>query len=270
MTLVYKNISYSSLLLERLTLAASVRKRLRWRMLTQTGKGQLYWPFLNPCCNSIFRALSLLLWKKVLYWGHPGLPAASSGHLPATLWTSWLPKSLLLTDWPQLTVTDHGYPCMNNFILPTYFFKLVIHMICFWLSSHVGCPLVYTAGISCLEILTWRVCQRSICCSFLRHNSFFSSGVFLSYIYIYISISRGTIMARHLKQLMHVCHQKQVRWQEIQKYMQRTMLETREVTSLKMDAMINNIRQSQGFTGSVGISTCRINLYNLFYCIELI
>ena len=75
-----------------------------------------------------------------------------SSFSPAALQTSWLPKSFL-TD-----CSTSGYQCIYYFITPMRSFWFGIHVICFQQSTYVNCQLVYTAGISCLEIPTWRVC----------------------------------------------------------------------------------------------------------------
>ena len=86
-----------------------------------------------------------------------------SGHSPAALWIQ-LP-SVCLTD-EELTTTAcsiYVYLCINNFIIPSYCFWFIIHMIYFQQSTHMSCHHVHTAGISCLEIPIWTICERSIC-----------------------------------------------------------------------------------------------------------
>ena len=85
----------------------------RWRTLTETGGGLLYWPFLNPRCDSIFTTLRLCFLNERSKQGSAIGPLGLSGHLLATLQTSWLPDRL--TDWPWLSV---WYLCIYDFITP--------------------------------------------------------------------------------------------------------------------------------------------------------
>ena len=114
-------------------------------MRTQTGGGLLYWPFLDPLWDSIFRALSPCF-----------LDEEFSTEVRCGLLTSTLPAlasrspNLLtarISSDCRMTVTHRGYLCIYYFI--TLSVPVVIHGICFRLSTHASCLPVYTAGRSC-------------------------------------------------------------------------------------------------------------------------
>ena len=93
--------------------------------------GLLYWLFLNPCCDFIFRA-SLII--SSASW--PGTHCTPRWVVPTRLlpWLGW--------DSKWLTVTDCGYLCIYNFIMPTLPFWFMIHLIC--LHPHIACFPVIT------------------------------------------------------------------------------------------------------------------------------
>ena len=101
--------------------------------------------FLDPHCNSIFRALYLCFFDGKF---------SARGCLGTHQLLFCLPFWLI----------DHsiqGYQLIYNFKMLTHSFQFS-----FWSSSHrtcFHCSLVYKTGVSFLEIPNWRVCQRSIC-----------------------------------------------------------------------------------------------------------
>ena len=134
----FTKIHLSLLLLERSETDVSVRDRWKtgkWRIWTQTGRGLLYWPFLNQCYDSIFRPLYLwFLDERFSTIGPPWAAAPPTGSHPDLV----------------VTVTDyecHEYLGIYNFIMPIH--STSTNVICFWLSTHVSCPPVYTARTSC-------------------------------------------------------------------------------------------------------------------------
>ena len=140
MTLPYKNIRLSFLLLEGLKLALSVREkqRQRRRTLTQAEGEVLYWNFRNsrrdilgPCFfDNRFST---------------GVRQSTGWQLSEPL---ACPNLFCLTGWPWLTVTDplvSGHPCIFNFITPTRFFLFVIYVIC--LYPCIACfPVITSCG----------------------------------------------------------------------------------------------------------------------------
>ena len=97
--------------------------------------------------------------------------------------------SLWLPEW----LIDHSiwrYLCIYNFITPKCSFRL----------SHITCchsSFVYTAGISCLEIPIWKVCQKSLCNSEDKEVHTFLKGI------------RMTGVWTHLLQYFYPAHQPQ-------------------------------------------------------------
>ena len=114
-------------------------------------------PYLLNHVDSIFRALRLcFLDLKLLTEFHRETLALP----PGTHWPLSEPDSLIVTAWiSSVCPTDRsvcGHAYIYSFITPTHSFLLVIHVIC------LRCSLVYTIGISCLEIPNWQVCQRLV------------------------------------------------------------------------------------------------------------
>ena len=113
--------------------------------------------FLNPRYDSIFKALRF-------YFFDGGLSVrVHRGLLAFHLWalanrsSDW-PNPFWLPDWPWLTdCSVYVYLCIYNFITSGHSFRLPIYV------TSCRCSLVYTTGTSCLEILNWLLCQRSIC-----------------------------------------------------------------------------------------------------------
>ena len=124
-TLVHKNI-YFMFIYERAEMSVSERQTKRRR--TWTAILTLY--LLNPHSDFIFRALlitSLTMLIKATW--PPGL----------------CPRHLLL--WlPACPVRVETVCLYNIFNAHMFFFRFSVHVIYF------HCPLVYTGGISCLEI----------------------------------------------------------------------------------------------------------------------
>ena len=95
--LFYKNVSLSSILHKRVeTGCRHVGKTGRRRTRTQTGRGVLYWPYLNPCWDSIFRALHPCFQDKKFSTG------STVGHCSCSFWAFFGRTLNLLT--AQLTV----------------------------------------------------------------------------------------------------------------------------------------------------------------------
>ena len=93
------------------------------------------------------------------------LESLMGGSQPGFAGVTWPPPSLS-THRPlsepldcSAWLTARGYLCIYNFKTPSLplSFRLSTLVTCFY------CYLVYTARILCLEIPTWRFCQRSIC-----------------------------------------------------------------------------------------------------------
>ena len=96
-----------------------VGERQKWRMLMQTGGGLLYWPFLNPCSDYIFKVLHLYFLDERFSSGF----CHSTTWLPALL-AHWLLSEPFncLPDW--LTLIGPGYLCIHDFIMPLFPFGL--------------------------------------------------------------------------------------------------------------------------------------------------
>ena len=150
---LYKIICLSSILLERSEIGC---EREREREIDAKDSDFDWWRtailtlFLIHVVILYSGPYILFLWQEVL---HQALPDPTTLVLADCLLTVWIPSA-----W-QTDRCVCGYLCINNFIMLTHSFHLS-----FQLSSHMTCfhcSLVYTAETSCLEILTWRVCQRS-------------------------------------------------------------------------------------------------------------
>ena len=144
---LYKNIRLS-LLLENVSQRQGDVDRLR-----HNNQRLLYWPFLKPRCDTIFRAWCLCFLTKGSQLGYARRPPGSlflwllAGRESVTVW---------LTVW-------RGYPCIYNFITPTHSFGSG------YTWSYSAClPTWVDFLFTQLEhpvpkIPDWGLCQRSIC-----------------------------------------------------------------------------------------------------------
>ena len=114
-------------------------ERDAWTMWTQTGRGLRYGPFLNSCCDSKFRALHPCFFDRRFSTGvHQCCLSILSARQPLCKPLDCLNFFWQLNDyhWPWVLV----YIYFHN----TYVFRLLTHMICLWLSTHVRYFLLFT------------------------------------------------------------------------------------------------------------------------------
>ena len=155
---LYKNIRFA-LFLERVEIGRKCEKETgRRRTRTQTNGGLLYWPFLKPRCDSIFRASFLD-------------DSLSTGFCQGATWPP-LPLGLR---WPLSKPPDRltGWQTDCLTWVPVYIwfhnaytsFRFVIHMMC--LHPRLACFPVITLFTRLEhpvpEILDWWLSQGPIC-----------------------------------------------------------------------------------------------------------